>query len=101
MHLDIRIPIGWSFIALGVLLAGFGLLTMFGVFGGAAMYAEHSLGINVNLWWGLVMLAFGAMMLWLGRRGTSSVHSADESPEGRKLEEVEAAREREDRPRGH
>ncbi len=99
MHLDIRIPIGWSFIALGVLLAGFGLLTIFGMFGGTTIYDKHSLGINVNLWWGLCMLLFGGMMLFFGRRGTSAVRPADESPEGRKLEAAEQARD--NRPRGH
>jgi len=29
---------------------------------------EKSLGINVNLWWGLVLLAFGLVMLWLAFR---------------------------------
>jgi len=29
---------------------------------------ERSLGLNVNLGWGLVLLAFGGVMLWLGRR---------------------------------
>jgi hypothetical protein len=33
-----------------------------------AMY-DRSLGININLWWGLVMLIFGALMLALGRGG--------------------------------
>ena len=39
----------------GALLTGFGLTTT-----SSRMYAEHSLGINVNLWSGLAMLAFGA-----------------------------------------
>jgi len=34
---------------------------------GNAIY-ERSLGINVNLWWGLVLLAFGPMMLALAVR---------------------------------
>ncbi len=38
-------------------------------------------------------------MFILGRRDTSSVRTADESPEGRKLEETE--RKREGRPGGH
>ena len=36
------------------------------------MYAERSLGVNVNLKWGLVMLAFGAIMLVLGLRKPAS-----------------------------
>jgi len=34
-----------------------------------AIYAR-SLGVNINLEWGIVMLLFGALMLFLGRRGT-------------------------------
>ena len=34
----------------------------------ASLY-ERSLGVNVNLWWGIVMLAFGAVMLALAVRG--------------------------------
>jgi len=61
MGLDIRTPIGLMFAILGVLLAGYGLLTA-----GSGIY-ERSLGLNVNLGWGLVLLAFGGVMLWLGR----------------------------------
>ena len=84
--LDIRLPIGMLFIALGAILA------VAGVFVGQQAYVDHSLGINVNLWWGLVMLAFGVFMFVLGRRDTSSVKTADESPEGRKMEETERRR---------
>ena len=62
--LDLRIPIGLLFSLLGVLLLGFGAVS------DPAIY-ETSLGFNVNLWWGLVMLAFGAIMLasaWMGAR---------------------------------
>jgi len=65
MGLDIRKPIGLLFSAFGALLIAFGLLS------NRAIYTR-SLDINVNLWWGLVMLAFGAIMLWLGRRKRST-----------------------------
>ena len=58
--LDIRIPIGLMFAVLGPILIVFGLISGLS---GSEMYNEHSLGINVNLWWGLVLLAFGAYML--------------------------------------
>jgi hypothetical protein len=58
MNLDVRLPIGLMFTIFGVALAGFGLAS------GPAIY-ERSLGINVNLWWGLVCLAFGLVMLAL------------------------------------
>jgi len=62
MGLDIRLPIGLMFSILGALLAVYGLLSP------ASLYEEHSLGINVNLWWGLVMAAFGGAMAWFGLR---------------------------------
>lgn len=61
MNLDLRLPIGWMFTAIGALLVGYGLIS------DQAIYAR-SLGINVNLWWGVVLLLFGGMMLWLARR---------------------------------
>jgi hypothetical protein len=58
MGLDLRLPIGMMFSLLGAMLALYGLFT------GAdqVMYAS-SLGTNVNLWWGLVLLIFGGGML--------------------------------------
>jgi hypothetical protein len=38
------------------------ILAVYGVVSSPAMY-EKSLGINVNLWWGVVLLAFGIVML--------------------------------------
>jgi hypothetical protein len=56
MNLDLRLPIGLMFSAIGVMLTGYGLVS------DQAIYAR-SLGVNVNLWWGLVLLAFGLAML--------------------------------------
>lgn len=64
MGLDIRVPLGAMFTLLGLLLTGFGL------FGTKAIYAQ-TLGINVNLDWGVVLLVFGLIMLFLGRRGVA------------------------------
>lgn len=61
MGLDVRLPLGLLFIIIGTLLAAFGL------FGDQTIYVR-SLGINVNLWWGLVMALVGAITVWLGRR---------------------------------
>lgn len=58
--MDIRNPIGLMFLLLGLLMVGWGLLTN----GDTAMYAK-SADININLWWGLLMSAFGAFMLGL------------------------------------
>ena len=64
MKLDLRLPIGLMFSIIGALLVVFGLAS------DPAIY-QRSLGINVNLWWGLVLLVFGLVMLWLVRRGTA------------------------------
>ena len=82
MQLDIRLPIGLMFALLGALLAGFGFVA------DKAVY-QKSLGINVNAWWGLVMLIFGIIMFLLGRRGTATARLTEESPEGKKIEEME------------
>jgi len=63
MSLDLRVPIGLLFGLLGILLAGYGLVS------DPAIY-QVSLGINVNLWWGAVLILFGGFMLgtaWLAR----------------------------------
>jgi hypothetical protein len=64
MGLDIRIPIGAMLSILGVLLAGFGA---YGAMTSSEIY-KKSLDINVNLWWGLVMLVFGLAMAYFGKR---------------------------------
>lgn len=61
MGLDIRLPLGILFTLLGLLLSGYGL------FSDPAIY-QRSLGINVNLYWGSVMLLFGVVMLTLALR---------------------------------
>jgi len=54
--------------------------------GGDRSGLQRSLGINVNLWWGMVMLIFGVVMFFLGRRGTATAQLTEE---GRKIEELE------------
>ena len=63
MQLDVRLPIGLLFSLFGLLLTGFGLV------GDKAIYDQHSLGLNINLGWGVVLLAFGLAMLALAWRG--------------------------------
>jgi hypothetical protein len=64
MGLDVRLPVGVMFAIMGALLVGYGL------FGDPTIYAR-SLGINVNLWWGGVLLATGLIFLALAARGRS------------------------------
>ncbi len=58
MGLDLRLPIGYYFTALGILMGGYGIFTA----SNAEMY-KRSLGMNINLGWGVVLLVFGLGML--------------------------------------
>ena len=66
MGIDIRLPIGLVFAVMGILMIAFGAVS------DSAIY-QRSLGINVNLYWGLVLLAFGLIMALLGRRGMKKI----------------------------
>jgi hypothetical protein len=59
--LDVRLPIGLLFTIFGA------VLTLYGAVSDRTVYAR-SLGHNVNLWWGLVLLVFGLMLIYLARR---------------------------------
>ena len=71
--LDIRYPIGGMFMILGVILAVFGLVS------DPRLYELHSLGININLGWGCVLLAFGLFMLAMAWRARQA-KKGDDSP---------------------
>jgi len=60
-QLDVRLPIGGMFTLFGI------ILTVYGLVSDDAIY-QRSLGINVNLWWGLVLVVFGLAMLGLAYR---------------------------------
>ena len=62
MSLDLRIPMGLLFTLVGIILTAFGIATRQNF----DLYAR-SLGINVNLWWGIVLFVFGQIMFQLGR----------------------------------
>ena len=53
ISLDLRYPIGILFLVIGALLAAYGFLGE---------------GVEIDRWWGLVMVAFGGMMYGLARR---------------------------------
>jgi len=59
MGLDIRFPIGIMFTLIGLLLTVTGFVT-----GGDLAFYKISLGININLVWGIVLLLFGGLM-WI------------------------------------
>lgn len=60
MGLDLRWPIGVMFLLIGALLAGQGFMDPHG---------STSLGININLIWGAVLLVFGGGMTVAAWRG--------------------------------
>ena len=65
MTFDLRLPIGLLFSLLGTLLSVVGLTTP------ESLY-QKSLGLNVNLLWGLVILGFGAVMLGFALRARAA-----------------------------
>lgn len=78
MGLDIRLPLGLLFVVTG------GMMTVYGLFThGSAIY-EKSLGIDINLVWGLVLVMFGAAMLllaYLNRRRLANAPPVNPSSE--------------------
>lgn len=64
MGLDIRWPIGLMFSLVGALLMVYGLVT-----GSDEELYSRSLGLNVNLLWGMALLVFGGFMLLMAWRG--------------------------------
>ncbi len=59
MQLDVRQPMGFLFLIVGV------ILVVFGAISDPAIYVRHSLGLNINLLWGGCLALFGAAMLFL------------------------------------
>jgi len=60
MDFDIRVPTGLLFVAVGLLLAGYGL---------AAGSRASALGVDIDLVWGVVLTMFGAANLILSALG--------------------------------
>lgn len=67
MGLDIRLPIGMMFGLVGLLLTAYGFMTR-----GNEVYAARSMGININLVWGCVLIVFSALMLVFALRDRKS-----------------------------
>lgn len=84
MRPGIRMPIGMLFAILGAILILYGLVSDAGIY-------RLSLGNNINLWWGIVMLVFGLIMIYFGRRDArlAGMRPAIDTPEGRATEECE------------
>jgi len=72
MGLDIRWPIGLMFSLIGLMMVIYGFATG----SNTEMYAR-SLGSNVNLYWGLLLLVFGGFMLIMAWRGGKEDESGE------------------------
>jgi protein-S-isoprenylcysteine O-methyltransferase Ste14 len=83
MGLDIRWPIGLMFTLIGALLVLSGIVT-----GSNAEMYKRSLDININLYWGLLLLAFGATMLTLAWRGSKQSSGPDATAQSPKSKEM-------------
>jgi hypothetical protein len=77
MNLDLRIPMGLLFTLVGIILTAFGIATR----GNLDLYAR-SLGFNVNLWWGIVLVIFGQIMFQLGRASQARLSKLPPPPPG-------------------
>lgn len=73
MNFDLRLPIGLMFTLFG------GMLSVYGMVTDHAMY-EKSLGININLAWGLCLLVFGVIMLTLALRSRGKNGKGGDQP---------------------
>lgn len=67
MGLDIRWPIGLMFSIIGAMMVIYGAVT-----GSDAELYKRSLGMNINLGWGLLLLAFGLLMLLSAKIGSNA-----------------------------
>jgi hypothetical protein len=61
MNFDLRLPVGLMFTLFGA------ILTVYGLMSDSALY-KKSLGLNINLGWGVVLLVFGGLMLFFALR---------------------------------
>jgi hypothetical protein len=64
MGLDIRLPIGIIFSIYGI------ILLVYGAVADTTIFQEKSMGVNIDLWWGLAMLIFGVFMGALALRAS-------------------------------
>jgi hypothetical protein len=74
MGLDIRWPIGLMFTLIGAMLVVFGAITS-----SEPDFYKASLNINVNLYWGSLLLVFGGWMLIMAWSGAKKAAQAPAS----------------------
>ena len=83
MGLDIRWPIGLMFTLIGILLVICGAVT-----GSNPEMYKRSLDININLYWGLLLLVFGVTMLTLAWRGSKKPNEPETTGTQEKSKEL-------------
>jgi hypothetical protein len=74
MGIDIRLRLGILFLLVG------SVLVVYGAASDPSLYRQ-SLGINVDLYWGVVLLAFGALMYALSRRAARAEARTGNAPQ--------------------
>ncbi len=77
MNVDLRIPMGMMFTLMGAVLGSFGLSTQ----NNSELYAR-CLGMNVNLWSGVVIFVFGLVLVTFGRRGQAKIEARKKKVKG-------------------
>jgi hypothetical protein len=87
MGLDIRWPIGLMFSLIGVIMVVYGLVT-----GSGAEIYQRSLGMNVNLYWGLLLVVFGGAMLTAAWRGSQAQSGTEDRTGGQKPDSPSSSR---------
>ncbi len=70
MNFDLRTPIGWMFTLTGLILSLFGWSVK-----DDASFLARTQGINVNLYYGLALLAFGLLLMLFGKRGQKQMET--------------------------
>lgn len=72
--LDLRLPIGIFFVIVGVILA---------VYGAASPSFPERVPVNVNLYWGICLAIFGALMAvfgWMAQRSGKTTGGTGDAP---------------------
>ena len=74
MGLDIRLPIGLMFSLVGLLLVASGLISS------DPETLRRSLGVNINLYWGLFLVVFGGLMLFFALKSAKAEKNKSGKP---------------------
>ncbi len=64
--IDLRLPIGLFFLCVGLIMTGFGLFSPHNI-------PHINQQINVDLYWGVVLLLFGGVMTVFGMKGQKAI----------------------------